>query len=149
MSKKRANFDPRVVQLTLPLSEIPSGRRESGTLRTKERVKAALKDGFAKCGLPREVIAEELTRLTGESISVHSLNNWVAPGKEDRSLPLEYAAALTVITGDIRIVQAALSCAGLLVLSDEEASYYQLGKLVAEERARAKKKRQLFDKIRV
>jgi len=149
MSKKRGNLDQTMVQLTLPLSEIPSGRQESGTLRTKERVKAALKRGLSECGIPRDVIAEELSRLTGEHVSIHSLNNWVAPGKDDRTLPLEYAAALTVITGDMRIVQAALSCAGILTLSEKEAQFYHLGKLVAEERSRAKTKRELFDRIKV
>lgn len=147
MSKTMAKPDRRMVQLTLPLSDLASQQRRSGSLRAKEAVKEALKAALARCGLSREVVADELTRLTGEDISIHTLNNWVAPGKDDRCVPLEYAGALAVITGDSAFVQVAVEAAGLLVLTAEQAPYYELGRITAEDRARAAARKAIFERL--
>jgi len=147
MSKPLPKIDRGMVQLTLPLSELPSQKRRTGSLRTKEGVKDAIRTALRACGLSRETVADELSRLTGDKISVHTINNWCAPEKTDRPMPLEYAAALTVITGDTGVVQAAVEAAGLVVLSPEDAPYFELGKLTAEDRARAARKKTLFERI--
>lgn len=148
MSKATPNPDPGMVQLTLPLSDLHSQKWRTGSLRAKEAVKEALRAALRKCGLSRETVADELTRLTGEIISIHTINNWAAPGKDDRSIPLEYVAALAVVTGDIGVTRAALEPAGLVVLREDEAPYYELGRLTAEDRARAKKRRDLLERIK-
>jgi len=147
MSKKAMKSDRGMVQLTLPLSELPSRKRRTGSLRAKEAVKEALKDALRKCGLSREVVADELTRLTGENVSHHQINNWIAPTKEDRCIPLEYAAALAVITGDTGFLQVALDAAGILVLSHKQAAYYELGRITAEDRARSKQRKAILERI--
>jgi len=136
-----------MVQLTLPLSELPSQKRRSGSLRAKEAVKEALRRALHHCGIPRDVVAEELSRLTGEDISIHQVNNWVSPAKEDRSMPLEYAAALATVTGDTAFLSVALEAAGILVLSHEQAPYYELGRITAEDRARARKRKDILGRI--
>jgi len=147
MSKKATNPDRRMVQLTLPLSELDSQKRRSGSLRAKEAVKEALKHALASCGLSRDVVADELSRLTGESISIHQVNNWVAPGKDDRCVPLEYAGALAVITGDTGFLQVAVEAAGILVLTHEQAPYYDLGVITAEDRARAAQRKAILERL--
>jgi len=147
MSKKATQSDQGMIQLTLPLSELPSQKRRSGSLRAKEVVKEALRAALHRCGISREVVADELTRLTGESISIHQINNWVAPVKTERSMPLEYAGALAVITGDTGFLQVALEAAGILVLNNQQAPYYELGRITAEDRARAKKRKHILERI--
>lgn len=147
MSKKTTKSDQGMIQLTLPLSELPSQRRRSGSLRAKEAVKEALRSALHRCGIAREVVADELSRLTGEDISIHQINNWVSPAKEDRSMPLEYAAALATVTGDTGFLSIALEAAGILVLSSEQAPYYELGRITAEDRARAKKRKDILERI--
>jgi len=148
MSKWRASFDKGTVQLTLPLSSLPSQKVRSGGLRTSEAVKEALRQALRSCGLSRETVADELTRLTGERVSIHQINNWAAPGKDERSIPLEQLAALTVVTGDAGLARAALEAAGFLVLGPGEAPYYELGRLTAEERERAKRRKEIMERIK-
>jgi hypothetical protein len=136
-----------MVQLTLPLSELPSQKRRAGSLRAKEAVKDTLRQALRQCGLSRETVADELSRLTGDKIGVHTVNNWAAPEKTDRPVPLEYAAALAVVTGDAGVIRAAVEAAGLVVLTAEEAPLYELGKLTAEDRQRAALKKALFERI--
>lgn len=148
MSKRAPKLAEGMVQLTLPLSSLPSQRLKTGSLRTSETVKDALRQALRSCGLSRETVADELTRLTGESISIHQINNWAAPGKDDRSIPLEQLAALTAVTGDAGLAKAALECAGWTVLAPEQRAYYELGRMTAEDRQRTRKRRELLEQIK-
>jgi len=127
---------------------LPSQKLKAGSLRTSETVKEALRTALRNCGLSRETVADELTRLTGEAVSIHQINNWAAPGKDDRSIPLEQLAALTFVTGDAGLARAALSCAGWAVLRPDEVPYFELGRMAAEDRERTRKKREILERIK-
>ncbi len=146
MSKARRNLGGTMVQLTLPLSSLPTASMQAGSLRRREAVNEAFREALAASGLSREYVAGELSRLTGDQVSIHHINNWTAESKDDRRIPLEYAAALTVILGDARILAAACP-AGYLVLPPDEAAVYELGRVVVDERRRSRKKRELWERI--
>jgi hypothetical protein len=134
--------------MTLPLSSLPSRKRQAGGLRTSEVVKEALREALKECGLSRDVVADELSRLTGEKISIHQINNWAAPGKGDRSVPLEQLAALTAVTGSLALAKAALECAGVVALGPDQVPFYELGRLTAEERERGRRKKEIMERIK-
>jgi hypothetical protein len=136
-----------MVQLTLPMSSLPSQRLQSGSLRTFEPVKHALSEAMKTCGLSREVIAEELSRLTGHDISVHQLNNWAAASKEDRPTPLHMLAAITEVTGSSALAEAALKGTGYRLLTPEQAVFYELGVMEVEKRDQSKKRKELWERI--
>ncbi len=147
MAKTRRNPDSRVVQLQLPLSSLPTANMAAGSLRRLEAVHEALDAAIAASGLTRAYIAGEISRLTGSSVSENHINNWTAESKMgERHIPLEYAAALTVILGDARILAAACP-AGHTVLPPDQAAVYELGKVVVEERRRSRKKREIWERI--
>jgi hypothetical protein len=147
MSSKPKNIGAGMVQLTLPLSSLPSQERGAESLRTSGGVKEALRQALDRCGLSRETVADELTRLTGETVTVHTVNNWAAQGKAERRIPLDQLAALVIVTGDPGIARAALEPAGLMVLDQSQAPLYELGRITAEDKARAKRKRELWEQI--
>jgi hypothetical protein len=136
-----------MVQLTLPLSSLPTANMAAGSLRCREAVHEAVRDALAASGLSREYVAGELSRLTGDQVSIHHINSWTAESKAgERHIPMEYAAALTVILGDARILAAACP-AGYVVLSPEQAAVYELGKVTVEERRRSRKKKEIWERI--
>lgn len=139
-------MDQRPIQLTFEMSKrgLPSLR--AGALRVKESINEALRRSLDGCGMDREGIARELSRLVGEEISVHTINNWCAEGKGNRRLPLEYAKALAIITGNAGVIQAALG-PEFTVLNREQTEFYELGMIVAEERAVKKRKRKITERI--
>ena len=147
MSKPWRNSDTRLVQLTLPMSSLPSQRLQNGALRTFEPVKDALNSALKRCGLSREVVAEELSRLTGHDISVHQINNWAAPSKEDRPTPLHLLAALTELTGCADLAEAALEGTGYKLLSPEEAIFYEIGRAEVTKKEEAKRRKELWEQI--
>lgn len=140
--------DRKPIQLTLPLSELPSQRYRSGSMRCSDAVKEALREALKRSGLSRDVIAEETSRLTGEKIGTNQLDNWAAPEKKDRRIPLEFAAALSVVLSDASIAQAALESAEMLVLSKQHVPYYHLGKLTHEKRERRKEEKKILEAIK-
>jgi len=147
MSKRTPEIDDRMVQLMLPLSSLPSQRLQSGSLRTFEAVKDGLNRSLKECGLSREIIADELSRLTGHDISVHQINNWAAPSKEDRPTPLHFLAALTKITGNAALAEAALDGTGYKLLTPDQVVFYEIGKDEVEKRKQAKKRKELWEKV--
>lgn len=149
MSNSRPKTDGRFVQLTLPLEEIKSRRYRAGSFRRHEHVSEALKDALKNCGLSREIVAEEMSRLTGDQISVNHLNNWTSESKNGWRMPLEYAAALTAVTGDVGVVKAALEGTGLHVLDNEEAAIYELGRITAEDMERKKRKKEVLERLKL
>jgi hypothetical protein len=147
MAKRGRKLGETMVQLTLPLSSLPTASMKAGSLRCREAVHEAFSAALAASGLTRQFVAAEVSRLTGDAVSEHHINNWTAESKMgERHIPLEYAAALAVILGDPRILVAACPN-GYAVLSPAEVAVYELGKVVVEERRRSRKKRELWERI--
>ena len=137
----------RPVQMNLPLTELRSFNEPAGSFRRKEAVVEALKTTLKNCQLSRKEIAEEMTRLVTEDITENHIANWAAESKNGWRMPLEYAAAFYLITGDPGVIRAALAGSGIGVLSDNEFALFELGKIVADERTRSKKKRQVMEAL--
>lgn len=135
------------IQLSFAMSKSKAANLRAGALRVKESVREALKSAVDGSGLDRETIAKDLSRLVGEEVSLHTLNNWIADGKHDRRLPLEYAAALAIITGDAQVLNAALDRAGFKVLAPGDVPYYELGRATAEKKRNRKREREAWEGI--
>lgn len=147
MANLQSSTAPVARQMNLPLSNFPTFEEPAGKFRRKEAIQEALKRTLRNCHLSREEIAEEMTRLTSERITVSHISNWTAESKNGWRMPLEYAAALFAITGDPGVIKAALSGSGIGVLDDKDYALLELGKIVAEERSRNKKKRQVMERL--
>ncbi len=136
-----------MVQLTLPLSSLPTAHLRAGQLRVKEAVQEALKSAIDRSGLDREYIAAELSRLTGEKYSIHSLNNWTAESKGERQIPLVVIGAMLLILGDGALIEAALGVSGWMALGPDEQPVYEIGRMAVEKKHRQKREKELWEKI--
>jgi hypothetical protein len=145
MSKLSVVSDNPKTQMDLFPSKTPTAEFAAGSFRRREALQEALHRALSRCPLSREEIAAELTRLVGEEVSVHTINNWLAESKSNRKMPLEYAEAFAAITGDDHIIEIAFP--RHKTLGAEDAAYYELGKIIADEKRRAKKKRDVFERI--
>jgi hypothetical protein len=113
----------------------------AGLLARKNAVHEALTHGLSSCGLPREDVAQEMSRLTGEPITRAHLDNWCAESKRDWRFPLEYVTAFCIVTGDYGLVAAVLDGTGQGLADEETRSFAELGKTIVEERKIAAKLR--------
>ena len=147
MTKDKPIQATRARQLNLPFSTLPSFDAPAGSYSRKAAVQEALKRTLRDSHLSREEIADEMSRLVSEKITVNHIANWTAESKNGWRMPLEYAAAFFVITGDAGVIKAALAGSGIGIMDDKEYAFYELGKLVAEERQRSKKKRRVMEEL--
>lgn len=134
------------IQMQLPLTKIRTSHLRAGSMRTKEAVHEAVKRALNRCQISREEVAKELSRLVGEDISINTLNNWCAEGKTNRRFPLECAKALVMITGDTRILAAALE-PDFMALDEDGQACLEYGELMLEDKLRSKRKRQLQERV--
>jgi hypothetical protein len=113
----------------------------AGMLARKDAVREALTSALSSCGLSREDVAAEMSRLTGEHISRGHLDNWCSEGKRDWRFPCEYVTAFCIVTGDYGLVAAVLDGTGQGLADEETRAFAELGKTIVEERKIAAKLR--------
>lgn len=133
-------------QLHLPWTKNRTSHLKAADCRRKEAVHEAIKRALNECDLLREEVAKELSRLVGEDISVNTLNNWCAEGKTNRRLPLECALAMATITGDTRIISAAIE-PEYAVVDDDGRACLEYGRMLIEDRERARQLQERAERV--
>lgn len=147
MTKRRATSDTAPRQLLLPLHSGGTNSIRAGRLCRKEAIREALTHALATCGLSREYVAEEMTRLTGEAISKNHVDNWCSAAKKEWRFPMELAAAFCLITEDFGLFAACLDGTGQGLADERTMVAAEYGKILVEERKRASKKRELLERL--
>ncbi|GAB7082325.1 hypothetical protein [Megalodesulfovibrio paquesii] len=112
-------------------------------------MREALTEALAGCALSREEVAAELTRLTGEAVSVHHLHNWCSEAKREWRFPLELVTAFCQITQDYGVIAAVLEGTGQSLADKETLTLAEYGRLVAEDKKRAARRRELQERLGV
>lgn len=152
MAKSDTIYDHRAKQLSLPFMTSKSFEYSAGSFRRTESVQEALKITLKNCVLSREEIADEMSRLLGEKVSVNHIANWAAESKNGYRLPLEWASAFCVVANDTRVIKAAFEGSGINVLDDNEMAFFEIGKAIEEKResdARLKESRNRLNTLRM
>lgn len=147
MTKRRSTSDTAPRQLLLPLHSGGTNGIRAGRLCRKDSVREALTEALSACQLTREAVAQEMTRLTGESVSVNHINNWCSDAKREWRFPLELATAFCLITGDFGLISAVLDGTGHGLADEGTMVLAEYGQILVEERKRASKKRELLERL--
>lgn len=117
----------------------------AGALCRSKAVREAFVSALKESGLDRDYVAAEMSRLTGEAVSVTHLNNWCGESKQEWRLPLEYASAFCLIVEDWGVFVAALEGTGRELADKQVMLAAEYGRLVAEKKKRAVKERELLE----
>ena len=106
---------------------------------------AAIREAIRQAPKSRETIAEEMTGLAGQPVSVHQVNNWTADSHPHR-IPAELLPAFCQATGSIEPLRLLAEAAGVFTLPGPDALRAEIQKLDEEARhiTREKRKRELF-----
>lgn len=116
-----------------------------GRLCVSARLLMAVKNAIRQAPKSRDILADELTELTGQTITVAMLNNWTAESHPHR-LPAELLPALCQATGCDEPLRVLAETAGLFTLPGVDALRAQIQKLDEQvhELNREKRRHQLF-----
>lgn len=88
-------------------------RASTARARIARAVTAALKSFDGE----REAIAAEMSAYLGERVSKGMLDQYASQASELHAIPAHRLVALAVITGDARLVNAALADSGLIAIA--------------------------------
>lgn len=122
---------------TMDMFRDPIPDTRPGGLAMGEEVRGLLVDAIRDArdkGLSRERIADGMTRVIGEPVTVDQLNTWTATSKRGWRFPLEYLAAFAAVTGDTSLLGRVCERLGGMYLPAREAIVAKIGMAEMERR---------------
>ena len=116
-----------------------------GRLNITGQIQAATKHAIKNVQKSRETIADEMTDLLGERVTVAMINNWTADS-HPHDMPGRFYSAFCVVTGDIELIRIQAEAAGVFTLPGPDALRAEIQKLDEEvhQLQAEKRKRQMF-----
>jgi len=114
-------------------------------LAMSARINSAIKAAIRNAPKSRETLADELSDLTGEKVTVGMIYNWTSDS-HPHEMPGRFYSAFCVATGDIELIRIQAEAAGVFTLPGPDALRAEIQKLdeQTKELQAAKRKRQLF-----
>jgi hypothetical protein len=91
-------------------------------------VRAALIESIRKSGKSRELIADQMSVLTGTEVTVRRLNAFTAESREDYRWPAELDRAFCAVTGCYDLIRCRAELAGFRLITESEAELLELGR---------------------
>jgi len=148
MTKAGKRFvDERQLNLLDLLSQERDERQANtpGRMCCSSRLKAAVAAAVKAAPKSRETIADEMSELTGQPVTVNNINSWLADSHPHR-LPAELLPALCQATGSTSPLQLLAEISGVYTLPGADALRAEVQKLREDEQkiSRERKRRELF-----
>lgn len=130
---------PNPGQLELSFFNVPSApRSDAGGLDVALAVRDALTatlSGAQSHGLDRHEVATLISRLSSHDMTKNMLDRYCAPSADGWRFPLEALPALTLATGDYRVLEMIAESCGCRITRGEEALLAEIGALTLQERS--------------
>lgn len=104
-----------------------------GRLNVNARLQAAIREAVKRAPKSRETIADEMTDLVGQGITVHQINNWTAESHPHR-IPAELLPAFCMSTGSMEPMRVLAEAAGVFTLPPPDALRADVQKLREQKR---------------
>lgn len=144
---KRIVTDPNQLSLFDLLIQEQQERADNapGRMCVSSQLLVAVRMAIRQAPKSRETLADEMSELTGQTISVHQVNNWTAESHPHR-MPAEFIPALCESTGCLEPVRVLAEAAGVFTLPGADALRSEVQKLREEERkiSAERRRRELF-----
>lgn len=105
-----------------------AAERLDASLNLDLAVRKALSAAIRNCGKSRPQIAEDMSRLMGQGISVAILDAFTAESKPAHRFPAAWLAAFCVVTRDTRVLATIVEHAGGKLVTSEEAMLIELAR---------------------
>lgn len=91
-------------------------------------VRAIVTEAIKNCGKSRDIIAEEMSRLSGDRITVRMLNSYTSTAAEQHRWPAQYTRAFCYVVEDWRLLRCITERCGFHLISEEETELLELGR---------------------
>lgn len=131
---KKIATDPGQLDLfsLLQQERVERAEVQAGRMCVTSRLMAAVREAIRLAPKSRETIADEMSMLTGQPVTVHMLNGWTAPSHPHR-LPAEMIPALTASTGCVEPLRVLAEASGVYTVPGVDALRAEVQRLREEE----------------
>ena len=130
---------PHPGQLEMSFFSIPdTPRNDTGGLDVALAVRDALTEALSAAalrGVDRHEVGMQVSRLSNRDMSKNMLDRYCAPSADDWRFPLEALPALTMATGDYRLLELIAEKCGCRIARGEEALLAEIGALTLQEKS--------------
>lgn len=144
---KKIVTDPNQLSLLDLLQQERDERLQvaAGRLNVEARLQASIRAAAKAAPKSRDTLADEMTELLGETVTVNQINNWLAESHPHR-MPAATIPAFCQATGGIEPLRLLAEAAGVFTLPGRDALRAEVQKLREKEQqiSRERKKRELF-----
>jgi len=113
-----------------------------GRLNIAAQLNAATKNAIRKAPKSRESIADEMTELSGERVTVGMINNWTADS-HPHDMPGRFYSSFCMATNDIELIRIQAEAAGVFTLPGPDALRAEIQKLDEQSKELQSEKRKL------
>lgn len=120
-----ANFDVSFAANQLDLGLLPEA---AGSMNDSAMVRSVIVDAMRKCPKSRAVIADQMSHLTGTTVTERMLNAFAADSREDHRFPSELERAFCAVVGDDRLLTCRAEAAGLHVIDQAGLNLLEIGR---------------------
>ena len=107
-----------------------------GSLNDSEIVRGLITKTIRESNKSREQIAEEMSVLCGDRITVRMLNSYTCEAAEQHRWPTQYTRAFCHVVGNWNLLRCIVERAGFHLITEDEAELLELGRqFLARKRA--------------
>lgn len=135
----RRKFTPQPGQLEMTFFNVPTTpRSDAGGLDIALVVRDALTETLSATqarGIDRHEVAAQISRLSNHDMTKNMLDRYCAPSADGWRFPLEALPAITLATGDYRLLELVAEACGCRITRGEEALLAEIGALTLQERS--------------
>lgn len=89
----------------------------------------SISEAMAESGMSRQKIAAAMSAWLGEQVSVNMLNAYASPARKEHKIPADRLIALLRATGQVQPLELIAAELGLVVVSNEDMEWIELGRL--------------------
>lgn len=122
LKKPEQNFPPE----QLPLYRAP--QPDPGSMNDEGLVRGIVTGCIRKSSKSREQISEEMSRLTGSTVTVRMLNSYTSEAAEQHRWPSQYTRAFCHVVEDWSLLRCIVERAGFHMITHAEADLLALGR---------------------
>lgn len=129
LQNSRQSFTPEQLPLYRGAAPAPGSMNDDGTIR------AIIADCIRQCTKSREQIADEMSHLVGEKITVRMLNSYTSEAAEQHRWPSQFTRAFCLVVQDWSLLRCIVERAGFYLIDEVEADLLELGRQTAARKA--------------
>lgn len=139
LANLKESFPPN--RATRAESEIP------GSFNDDAVVRSVITDGIRKSPKSREAIADEMSALTGERITVRMLNSYTSVAAEQHRFPAQYVRAFCHSIDDWTLLRCIAERGNFSLIAGPEADLMELGRQYLRQKRAAEQAAELEKRL--